>query len=766
MQTATTPSVLPTSPGASRRLALGLCLAGVLGGVSVAQTVERESSPLPGAERAVSAPSQSHGLTVQNGVPLAGGDRYRARFEAGRMEYTPALGASAPVALPLAFQLESITRGSHVLPRAAVPPLARAGANDVVFNHPGGIVERYEVRADGLHQTFLFPEPLPGSGDLVVRGRLETDLAFAGEGPAHGLLFELPGVGGVSIGAVTGIDANGVEAAGGLRYADGFLELSLPGDFVASASYPLLLDPLVGTEIEVAGGSFDNGDPAVAFDSSELTYLVTWERTFADGDTSVRGQRLSNTGALLDSLLFLSSPGRTASNPAVGVVSANDRFFVAWQEYVNAGDPAQIVGRAVDASTGLLSPQIDVAPSPSSQIEPAVGGERTDGDDEVVVVWAEGGDEIRARQINVPAHGEDPTPFLPAVVLDDLPNQFKVRPTLSRSAGDAGRFLIAWERIEVAGTQPLQIFGQVYDRNLTPLGSGIQLLSDPASDLAATCPSVDGDGTNFLLVWERQENPAFLDHDVVGRSLSFQDGDLQLVTPVVPVEDDLGDDEYSPQVAYTGENAVVIYLDVDLGSVNVYARTLDLFTCFECEDEFVLQNGLGVEAHSVGIGSMWSGGDTPGFADDVLMVWESQAAGDENSELLAIRYDSQNPNVDLGGDCGTGGESYAPCASEGNALFTISLRDAQPNAQAFLVTSLNSAPLPCGSCTLFPALDGSATLFTVTTDALGNAAVSIPLPAGLAGVQAVSQWAVRSAGGPCPWLGGLDLSNALQTTFQ
>ena len=101
----------------------------------------------------------------------------------------------------------------------------------------------------------------PGSGDLVVRGRIVTDLACATpDVKVDSLAFEVPGaphLGGIAIGEVTGIDAAGERAAGWMRCDGDTLDLVLPASFVDGARLPLVLDPLISTAGTVQVG----GDP-------------------------------------------------------------------------------------------------------------------------------------------------------------------------------------------------------------------------------------------------------------------------------------------------------------------------------------------------------------------------------------------------------------------------------------------------------------------------------------------------------------------------
>ena len=106
------------------------------------------------------------------------------------------------------------------------------------------------MRVDDVELSFVFDRLPVGAGDLVVRMHLQTELPPVGDGETLDLLYGDRGS--VHIGAVTGIDARGMRAKGTVRYVDGMLELGLPADFVDSATLPLMLDPSLGSEIQIS----------------------------------------------------------------------------------------------------------------------------------------------------------------------------------------------------------------------------------------------------------------------------------------------------------------------------------------------------------------------------------------------------------------------------------------------------------------------------------------------------------------------------------
>ena len=687
------------------------------------------------------------GAAVVDGEVVAGGPDWKARFPAGRAVFTPALGTRAERAMPLAFIFEAVERGPNTLAAPGGAAATLAGER-VSFAHEGGVVERYDASVDGLSLSFLVPAHPGGAGDLVVRGRIETELPFAGRLADGGLSFELAGAGGVTIGGVTAVDALGATVPGELRLDGDRLELVVPGDFVDAATYPLVVDPEIGAFTAIDDGTYDDGDPDVAAASHVTTrYLVVWERRFAIGDVDIRGLRLDDDGANLGLLLFLENGDETSNSPAVGYSHLDQRFFVAWQETPSIFSPFQIVGRGVDADDGALSAKLTVSPSPNQQLAPDVGGERTNADNDVLVVWSEGALGVRGRQVTLPGGGSVST--VGSTLQISPASATNTSPAISKSAGDAGRFLITWQSGQG------NVHCQLFTRNGVPIG-GIFDLHAVAAEVHFN-PACDGDGTDFLVAIESGEPGLWEPTDITVVSLSYT-GAALASNGVAVIEGDPGDEESNPDVAFTGSQYLVSYLDVDAGTSNAYTEVVDPFTCLACEGDITL-SAPGGEDTDVKVAAHYSGGLD---SDEALHVWESF---DGDGDVLGQLFESPDGSVDLGGDCGNGGEAHTPCAYAGNANFAFHLSGAEPFAPAFLVISFQQAAFGCGSCTLWPSLATANVIAVGATDALGRASLPVALPPGAGGVTFTSQWAVIAPGAACA-LFGVDVSNGLRTTIQ
>ena len=159
---------------------------------------------LPAQAPPTQAPPQPHALGLRtacglhelDGTLWGVGPDYKAAFRDGGVEFTPALGKRAPRNLPLSLRLAAMGRSGAL---GNVAPVAPTAHDLQVRYDRGSFVERYDVSARGIAQSFVFGTAPAGSGDLVVRLDLTTELPLVAQ-DADGLRFALPDLGGVTIG--------------------------------------------------------------------------------------------------------------------------------------------------------------------------------------------------------------------------------------------------------------------------------------------------------------------------------------------------------------------------------------------------------------------------------------------------------------------------------------------------------------------------------------------------------------------------------------
>ncbi|MCA8948391.1 MAG: hypothetical protein KDE27_02745 [Planctomycetes bacterium] len=716
------------------------------------------------------------GLHWRDGELWGGSDHFKVRFDPGSIEYTPALPA-APRSLPMTLRVVGCGRGGSAAPMPA--PVRPTNATTTVTYVRPGFVERYEVRPEGVEQSFVFERLPAGAGDLVVRLQVDTELLPRPASADGALEFANGEFGGIRIAEVVGIDAAGRRAAGSLRRDGEVVELRLPAAFVDSAALPLVLDPLISTVITVASGSTNHVDPDVAYDASTQRYLVVFTQYFSLTDQDVVAQRFSVSGSPVGARILVDGTALTEKGARVANVNVENTFLVVYMRSPALTlAQADIVGRAISASTGAISARATIEGGTNHQRDPDVGGEATQSDDEAIVVWNdETAKEIRARQVNVDGSVSPPTvtPFGGAAVLiADSPASLwtDYAPVISKSGGTTGNHLIAWNR-QFSSSPNTSIRGAIIDRSINVLEDLLDIaLAATDNDL----PDVDGDGRNWLVVWEQEATANSGDNGIAGRAVGWNPNAAITAQgffhgPAVIIEDGSNDDEREAHVAWLGESALVTYVDNFSGANDdIYVQSVDVFSCQNCEGvREVVANSLDDE-DTIRAASRASGGDPVAGAMIVYRRRDiSPSPGTLDGDIFGRGFAVEDGVVsNLGGGCGgDAGVPFANCAAAGFSGFASRMRGAAANRGVWLVISPDRLDVSCGACTLVPDLYG-AFVFASQTDARGDATFATPLPnsPGLRGIVVHEQWLVfNPSTGACAGM-RVDMSDALHIRIQ
>jgi hypothetical protein len=684
------------------------------------------------------------GMSFSAGELWAAGATYKAHFAAPGPMIVPPLGSSAPRSLPLWLDLQSITLGEALVLDATTPVAPVQQGMTAVYEHAAGILERYEARVEGLEQSFVIPTLPAASGDLVVRVGFASELAPRAEGA--GLFFDDGRGFGLRVGGVTGIDANGARASGTVEIVGGVIELRLPASFVASAALPLVVDPLIGGADTIYDDD-DSADADAAYDVTFDDYLVVFERQWSATDVDVYGQRISAAGTLVGTaILFETTITNVATDPAVANCNESNKWLCVWQQ--DDGGDDDIIGRACNASDGTLGSAFTIAGTTASEVDPDVGGEEVLGFDEVMVVWD--GTGIRAARVTLPVAGGSSVATLHTITTD----VDDTAPKISNSGGGPGNYVVAWERFFTGSPGDNDIYGAViaYTGTIEVTAQSILTTIGPDEESVA----VDGDGTNFALVYEKQAASGSGDNDIMCRELTVSTSAGTLVDGPETLLDGDSADEIDPVIGFTGSGYIVVWRD---GSSGLHAVGLKATDCSICELEYTVASG---STPTLGIATEATGG---GSGDEALVAYELvSTTGSIKSQLLDTL--SGGLTSSLGGGCGSGGTAGIDCPAKVNSNFKHTLTGAATLDSAFLVIGLERLDLPCGSCTVVPN-PFTGFVIATTTGATGAATVTTQIPndPAVAGLVIYDQWAVVPGSGSCAAFGS-SFSNALKITIQ
>jgi len=372
---------LRASRGATPSLALAAALACLCAPAS-AQTAERPPAarvappvhnPPAAALASVRDALASHVLYDEpgGGALWARGTAYKASFDAAGATFYPFLGSRAPRDYPHALSADRVSVGGE--PLASAPAGAAHRDADHVVVDRGAFSEVYDLGLESLEQSFVFDE-LPSRGELVLHVPLAAELpGVSGVATDAGLEFANES-GAVRYGRATAIDALGRHVEAPLAPCAGGLEIRVPADFVARAALPLTIDPVVGTII-IDSTTDDTLSPDVAWDPTQQSWLVVWEKVFSSVDSDVFAASFTGGGTPIANLAVDLS-GASWQAPRCANLAAAQQFLCV--AAVTSGTIKKIMGRTIEPAGTILvgSSQFDIGTAGTgNKIRPDVGGD-------------------------------------------------------------------------------------------------------------------------------------------------------------------------------------------------------------------------------------------------------------------------------------------------------------------------------------------------------------------------------------------------------
>jgi hypothetical protein len=215
----------------------------------------------------------------------AAGHDYKVSFHGG-FRLFPLLGARAPRNLPLAWRTESVQSGRGVLFQGGDLVGGRDGDWRFVFRHPG-VVETYEVRAEGVLQSFTILGP--AAGDLVVTGQIETELRPLSSGDLPIQFADASDVTRVTLDVARAIDSSDAPLPVQRTLSSRQLRLVIRGSDLVRARYPITIRQLTSAAVLLEGSDeYRDLDFTVW---SEDAYVV-FSRQYSSSDADSFGWRI------------------------------------------------------------------------------------------------------------------------------------------------------------------------------------------------------------------------------------------------------------------------------------------------------------------------------------------------------------------------------------------------------------------------------------------------------------------------------------------
>lgn len=288
-------------------------------------------APLPGEpppaavlavpELLVDAPTPERTIAVGRG--------FKAIVEADGLEFVAFPGPELP-SQPLALRLQGVRIGDESVPLAPAHKLVDAdrpaGDRVATLDH-GGLREHFALRATGVEQSWSFAT-LPRRGELELALAVTTTLAGAPRDGGVRFGGDAPGC--VQYGSATAIDAEGRRTTLVPRLVDGTVRLTVPAEFVARATLPLLVDPLISapsTVVSVTSVATGVGASA-SYDAGNSRYLVVWTHTVSATDRDVYARRCNSSWVPVGSTIVVDASTQDWVNPSVAHRGNTDEWLV------------------------------------------------------------------------------------------------------------------------------------------------------------------------------------------------------------------------------------------------------------------------------------------------------------------------------------------------------------------------------------------------------------------------------------------------------
>ncbi|MCB9883727.1 MAG: hypothetical protein H6834_18200 [Planctomycetes bacterium] len=719
------------------------------------------------AQDAMSVTDRSHGVSrAADGSLRADGPRYKMRFERDSIAYVPALGMRAPHNFPVGFRPVRMTRGQVSNALAEVSPEAHGGTVEYVRGE--GVREAWRVGAAGIEWSYTFAHRPTGKGDLLIECLIDTELVAHFDDGGRGGIWRLYDLGGVTMGGVTGIDARGKRVAGRVSVEGNELTLALPDEFVETAAYPIVLDPLIGTEFSFSGGSGPESErnPDIAYNGAHLVYHVVWSEAFSALDVDVRAQSIDESGSLVGAIVPVAvAPQTIEQKPTTACFDSatGPTMFVAWEQGGSPFGPWEIWGRRTDAAQGG---------SPSdpprrlsfccSSTDPDLGGGERDvgGDGRALLVYDESGTGIVAVALRNNAVGLSVVSRW--TLAADQPGVPVESPSVAKADGGRATWLVTWVHRPDQGVSP--VFPWVAATSAAAAGGSFSpvMVTQPTGGIET--PAVDGDGSSWVVAWEELG-------DIYCRRVDQGLGSLSLPAPAVVVQADPMDDEIQPDVTRCGPKMIVTWADElalpnSFPGYSINGIALDPQLCTPCGRLFRVINSQRLILQHPGMASS----SHAGFGDRGLLVFQANSLATLESDVNAHFFSAfagVGGTVDLGGGCAGGGSFVVTGAPAiGNPDFAMGLTGADPTTLAALfvigVGTNTFAPL-CAACD-YVRPDFS---FPVPL-AAGAVTIPTPLPCvpAFAGFVAEHQfWLIGTQGTGCNVLPNVSLSPIVRVTL-
>ena len=562
------------------------------------------------------------------------GDAYKASFGPEGATYVPFFGSSAPRNFPVRFALRSIRAGASEVSFDAAATPTRSG-DRIVFDR-GIVDEVYDLSSGSIEQSFVF-ESLPERGELVIELAAESEMARGAD--ALGLVLASE-VGSVRYTSAVAIDAAGVREGAPTAWEGGGIAIRVGGERVASAAFPLVVDPVISTFDLDSNATEDHFAPDVSYDVSTNRWLAVYERAYSATDHDVYARLMNSIGGLVVGTFIDVSTINWVDPKVANNNIANEFLCVAEVGSQDLGNRI-IRGRSMAGSTGSMGSQFTISGSETGEkVDPDVGGDpHTVGPTYYCVVWkrnySDTDTDVHARLV-----AANDTPFGSTIFLSNSAGTLDAQPSISKGDGAPPASLQDWNVVFTRSAEifDLDLYGARihWDGTVTETPFAIETSSNNTT-APSVSTSIDATTRRYLVAY--QVAPLLGDSDVWGKLMSSTTAlDTANLTALTGAPD--AERQVAPSVDCDGSQFVVAHAETYNGSTDdydIYAATVSIVGTHLANAEGHQNLAFSVLSENqveVACPETSAGPDRPAF-----VVWREQTGAD-NGDIEGGLYES------------------------------------------------------------------------------------------------------------------------------
>jgi len=678
----------------------------------------------------------------------AAGLTFKASFHDGFVFY-PFLGSTYPANLLLRWTTLSVTAGGQALLAAAAEPSHHRTTWRYEYRY-GTVTEAYEVLRDGVEQLFVVHRRPQAAGDLVVTGRIDTELEAVSLVPvaAHTALTFRDDKGNalVRYGAAVAFDATGRRTPVSTTFDGRRVELTVSHAWLADATYPVTIDPLTSrVTVSIWGGTtfglpsypeVGRDDEATA-DNVMTFYARQFSASDFDGYGRLTDDDFSGTGLVFTDVTTSWSTGRAG----VSFVGGANRWALCLER--DFPSPSNTIRARVythdSANTTLNSGTVSFHDPSGSETNrtPGIGGTAgfSSGNDALVVYTADV-TATKSNTSNSKVYG---------VLFDAAANSFGTRFEVDTFGGDDDCEFPDVSQVSDGGTSSWMVAYQRLDNGIANDDWDVQCnrvssTGAPASSFFMGSasgspthklrPQVAGRGGRFTVSMIRDNGTGALGTDIMVERFEWADGAATPTKhgPKVVVADAVNQDFVNGGIAYDSNSDshwAIVYQRGGFSTGETYVHRLG-------------SSGGTTEAATLYSGPNGAYSPNVTFNDDASEFQIVYGSTDNPPSGLPVygqrlQYPTTATNVLYGTGCAGSITADRPLA--GDEFYTVRLSGAAASSPAVLWLSLaalappfpldpfglpgcffHTSPLPGAFITNFP--------FTTS----GSGAASLPLP--------------------------------------